>query len=102
MARRVRPPHPGEVLQRRFLDPRGIRQQHLADHIGEDVGNLNKLLHGERRINPGLAWRLALALGTTPRFWTDLQADFDLWEARPRRRIGKLPTRSHNIARRPH
>jgi addiction module HigA family antidote len=85
-----RPTHPGEILLREFLEPRGILQAELAEHIGEHASNLNKLIHGERHISPRSAWMLGWALGTGPEYWMELQTRLELWAARPQRRVGRL------------
>ncbi len=84
------PTHPGEVLQEEFLDPLGVTQVALADHIGVSVQRVNELVRGKRGITPETAWLLAQALGTTPEFWVNLQANYDLASARPRHNIARL------------
>jgi addiction module HigA family antidote len=75
------------VLRTRFLEPRGISEAALARHIGVKRTNLCAQIHRRRRITPVHAWLLGAALGTTPQYWNDLQADWDLWHARPRREL---------------
>jgi plasmid maintenance system antidote protein VapI len=36
------------------------------------------------------AWLFAQAFGTTPQFWVNLQANYDLADARPTRSVSKL------------
>lgn len=84
------PTHPGEVLQEEFLDPLGVTQVALAGHIGVSVQRVNELVRGKRGITPETAWLLAQAFGTTPEFWVNLQANYDLARARPRRQIARL------------
>ena len=36
------------------------------------------------------AWLFAQAFGTTPQFWVNLQANYDLASARPTRSVSKL------------
>jgi addiction module HigA family antidote len=84
------PTHPGEVLQEEFLDPLGLTQVKLAGHIGVPVQRINEIIRGKRGITPGTAWLFAQAFGTTPQFWANLQANYDLASARPTRTIPKL------------
>jgi len=84
------PTHPGEVLQEEFLSPLGITQVALADHLGVSVQRINELVRGKRGITPETAWLLAFALDTTPEFWLNLQAAYDLAESRPARTIGRM------------
>jgi addiction module HigA family antidote len=90
MPRRARPPLPGEVLLRRFLQPRDITQTALAKHIDEHLPNLNMLILGKRRITPRNAWLLGWALGTRPEYWLELQNQHDLWRSRPARPVGRI------------
>lgn len=85
------PVHPGEILQEEFLLPLGLTQVRLAAHIGVPVQRINEITRGKRGITPETAWLLAQALGTTPEFWTNLQANHDLASARPERRIPPIP-----------
>lgn len=84
------PTHPGEVLQEEFLDQMGLTQVKLAAHIGVPVQRINEIIRGKRGITPETAWLLAQAFGTTPEFWVNLQANYDLASARPTRSISKL------------
>lgn len=90
MQPRSPPPHPGDVLLRKFLHPRGITQVRLCQAIDIAGPYLNRFIKGGSDVNAKLAWKLAQALGTTPRYWTTLQAEHDLWLARPRRRIRRV------------
>jgi addiction module HigA family antidote len=77
------PTHPGEILLNEFLEPMGISQMRLAEHIEVPVQRINELVNGKRGITPETAWKLAGALGTTPEFWTNLQAAYELAHGRP-------------------
>lgn len=78
-----RPTHPGEVLLEEFLKPMGIAQAQLVRHFGGTWTNakLNEIVHGKRGITSDTAVDLAMALGTTPMFWLNLQSHYDLWKA---------------------
>jgi len=84
------PTHPGEVLQDEFLAPLGLTQVRLAEHIGVSVQRINEIIRGKRGVTPETAWLFAQALGTTPQFWVNLQANYDLASVRPKRSISKL------------
>ena len=84
------PTHPGEVLLREFLEPMGISQVALADHVGISVQRVNELVRGKRGVTPETAWLLAQALGTTPELWVNLQSQHDLASNRPVRSIRKM------------
>lgn len=84
------PTHPGEVLKREFLDPLGLTQVKLAGHVGVSVQRINETIRGKRGITPETAWLFAQAFGTTPQFWTNLQANHDLAASRPARSVTRL------------
>jgi antitoxin HigA-1 len=48
---------------------------------------LNELVRGKRGVTPETAWLLSKALDTSPEFWLNLQATFDLAQSRPHRVI---------------
>ncbi|TFC32293.1 addiction module antidote protein, HigA family [Cryobacterium sp. TMT2-18-3] len=72
------PIHPGEILLEEFLTPLGISQYRLAQAIAVPPRRINEIVHGKRGISPDTALRLARALGTTDRFWMNLQTRYDL------------------------
>ena len=74
-------PHPGEVLLEEFLRPMGISQNALARAAGLPRCSVNKIVLGKRGVTADTAVRLAVALGTSARFWLGLQIDYDLEEA---------------------
>jgi addiction module HigA family antidote len=88
------PTHPGEILLEEFLKPQGLTQVALAEHLGVPVQRINELVRGKRGVTPSTAWLLAGAFGTTPEFWVNLQANYDLALARPARTVRRLAGRS--------
>ncbi len=84
------PTHPGEILLEEFLNPLGITQVQLAEHIGVPVQRVNEVVRGKRGITPETAWLLGQALGTTPQFWVNLQSNYELVMAKPRKRVSRL------------
>ncbi len=84
------PTHPGEVLSEEFVEPLGLTQVALAEHLDVPVQRVNELVRGKRGVTPETAWLLAGAFGTTPEFWLSLQSNHDLVRARPNRTIEQL------------
>lgn len=84
------PTHPGEILQEEFLTPLGITQVAFAKHIGVPTQRINELVRGKRGITPETAWLLSQALDTTPEFWINLQAAYDLAINQPKRQVNKI------------
>jgi antitoxin HigA-1 len=78
MAKRLAPVHPGEVLLEEFLEPMGLSQYRLAKDIHVPPRRINEIVHGTRGISADTALRLARYLGTSERFWLNLQSQFDL------------------------
>ena len=72
------PIHPGEILLEEFLNPLGISQYRLAAAIEVPARRINEIVHGKRSISTDTALRLSRALGTSDRFWLNLQIRYDL------------------------
>jgi addiction module HigA family antidote len=79
MTKRELPPiHPGEILLEEFLKPMGITQYRLAKDTSVDPRRINEIVHGSRAITADTALRLGRFFGTSPEFWLNLQAHYDL------------------------
>ncbi len=76
--RKLKPIHPGEVLQEEFLKPFGVTPDELARNVGVDVTNINGIIVGKQSVTADLALRLAKYFGTSAQFWLGLQSDYDL------------------------
>jgi addiction module HigA family antidote len=76
--RHLEPVHPGEVLLEEFLKPLGLSQYRLAKSLKVPPRRINEIVHGERAISVDTALRLARFLGTSDRFWLNLQTAYDL------------------------
>jgi addiction module HigA family antidote len=70
--------HPGRILHEQFMKPAGLSQNALAREIGVPPRRINEIILGKRGISADTALRLAKRFGNAPRFWMELQADFDL------------------------
>lgn len=77
-APKIAPVHPGEVLQEEFLVPLGLSQHRVAHSIGVPPRRINEIVHGKRGITADTALRLSRFLGTSERFWLNLQVRYDL------------------------
>jgi len=78
VARKLPNIHPGEILLEEFLNPLGISQYQLAKDISVPPRRINEIVHGQRSITADTALRLARYLGTSERFWLNLQSRYDL------------------------
>ena len=84
------PTHPGVILREEFLIPMGLSQVEFAAHIGVPVQRVNEIVRGKRGITPETAWLFSQAFGTTPQLWINLQANYDLAQNRPDRKVSRL------------
>ncbi len=71
--------HPGEQLREEFVKPRGLSVERLATDIGVPINHVQALMAEKREVSVEMALRLARYFGTSPKFWLDLQRDYDLW-----------------------
>ena len=84
------PSHPGVILREEFLNPLGVTQVEFAAHIGVPLQRVNEIVRKKRGVSPETAWLFSGALGTTPEFWINLQAAFDLAVSRPARPVRRM------------
>ena len=80
------PVPPGEILKEEFLDPFGLSSYTLAKELNVPTNRITAIVNGERAITADTAMRLSIYFGTSPEFWINLQAGYDL--ERIRREIG--------------
>jgi antitoxin HigA-1 len=72
------PMHPGRVLKLEFLEPLEMSAYKLAQGIGVDPPRVYDIVRGKRAISADTALRLARYFSTSPEFWLNLQAHYDL------------------------
>ena len=72
------PVHPGEILQKEFLDPLKLSQNRLAMALHVPARRINEIVLGKRRITADTALRLSRYFRMSPQFWLGLQMDYDL------------------------
>jgi addiction module HigA family antidote len=77
-----KPTTPGEILDEEFLQPLGMSQRELADHIGCDVKVVNRIVNGRTSVTAEMALKLGASFQTSPDFWLNAQTAVDLYEAR--------------------
>lgn len=75
---KIKPVHPGEILREEFMVPLGLSANKLALALRVPVTRIGDIIHERRAISPETALRLARYFGTTPDFWMNLQARYDL------------------------
>ncbi len=70
--------HPGEILLEDFMKPMGITARQLASDIDVPPSRISDIVHGRRQITADTAVRLGLFFSMEPRFWMNLQTEYDL------------------------
>jgi addiction module HigA family antidote len=70
--------HPGEILQEDFMKPLGLSARQLAADIDVSPSRITELAHGKRPITADTALRLGLFFNMEPRFWLNLQTEYDM------------------------
>ena len=78
---RLENPHPGTILLEDYLKPAEITLYRLAKEIDVPWTRLDAIAKGKRSISADTAHRLARFFGSSPRWWLNLQAAYDLEEA---------------------
>jgi addiction module HigA family antidote len=79
MATSIFPPiHPGEILREEYLVPLGLKPYTLAKKLHVPRTRIERLVSETTPVTPDTALRLAKFFGTTPRFWMNMQASYDL------------------------
>lgn len=68
---------PGEYV-RDELEARGWTQRDLAKVINRPLQAVNEIIRGKKRITAETAKAIALAFGTSPELWLNLQTYYDL------------------------
>ena len=72
------PMHPGKVLKELYLDPLGMGAIALARRLDVPRTRVERLVKGVTGITPDTALRLARAFNTTPAYWMNMQANYDI------------------------
>ncbi|QWD91119.1 HigA family addiction module antidote protein [Polynucleobacter sp. MWH-Braz-FAM2G] len=90
--------HPGEILLEDFMKPMEITARQLAADIDVSPSRISEIVHGTRPITADTALRLGLFFSMEPRFWLNLQSEYDMRVAKrnlqkeiePRIRVFKM------------
>jgi addiction module HigA family antidote len=90
--------HPGEILLEDFMKPMGITARQLAADIDVSPSRISEIVHGSRPITADTALRLGIFFTMDPRFWMNLQSEYDMRiakrmlqrEIEPRIRVFKM------------
>jgi addiction module HigA family antidote len=83
---------PGEILLADFMKPMGITARQLAADIDVPPSRISDIINRARPITADTALRLGLFFSMDPRFWLNLQAEYDVRIAR-RTSLDKISAR---------
>jgi len=78
MAKKLAPVHPGEVLREEYLKQLRLTPYAVAAAIGVPRTRIERLAREETPVTANTAVRLGKFLKTTPAFWMNMQAQYDL------------------------
>jgi addiction module HigA family antidote len=73
MAKKLKPVHPGEILNEDFVRPYGLSMNKLALELRVPVTRIADIVAERRGITSDTALRLGRYFKTTPQFWLNLQ-----------------------------
>ena len=89
-SQKLPPVHPGEILFEEYLKPLGISQNKLGRDLNVPAQRINDIVRGQRAITVDTALRLARYFHTSPQFWLNLQAHYDLEIAQETRLVERV------------
>lgn len=84
MVDQLPPLHPGEILREEFLIPLGLTAGMVARAVSVPRTRIERIVAEQTGISADTAIRLGQLFGTSPHFWMNAQAGFDLDTARAR------------------
>ena len=70
--------HPGEILKEDFMVPLGITTRQLSADLDVTPSRISEIVNGKRMITAETALRLGLFFNMEPRFWLNLQSEYDM------------------------
>ena len=70
--------HPGEILLEDFMKPMGITARQLAADLDVPPSRISEIVNGYRPITADTALRLGIFFSMDPRFWLNLQSEYDM------------------------
>jgi addiction module HigA family antidote len=70
--------HPGEILLEDFMKPMSITARQLAADIDVTPSRISEIVNGIRPITADTALRLGIFFSMDPRFWMNLQSEYDM------------------------
>ena len=78
MNEKLEPIHPGEILLEEYLKPLNISIVDLAKDLHVPSERISAIVNNTEGIRADTALRLAKYFSTTPKFWLNLQSNYEL------------------------
>lgn len=75
------PIHPGEILLEEYLKPLKVSQNALARGLRITPKTVSEIVLAKRGISPEMSIRLGKFFDQSPRFWLNLQTEYDFRRA---------------------
>ena len=69
---------PGEILLEDFMKPVGLSARQLAADLDVSPSRISERVNGQPPITADTALRLGMFFGMEPRFWLNLQSEYDI------------------------
>ncbi len=73
--------HPGELILHDWIGGLKLTVEAAAEHMQVSADSLEDICQGKAPVTTEMAVRLSKALGSTARFWIQLQANYDASQA---------------------
>lgn len=68
--------HPGYYIKE-YIEDAGLTQEDFANRIGTTPKNISYIIRGEQSISIDIANKLSKMVGTSVKYWLNLQNEFD-------------------------
>jgi addiction module HigA family antidote len=88
----IKPLHPGAALREDILPAIGKPKAEIARLLGISRQALYAILNEKAPVTAEMAVKIGKLCGNGPNLWINLQRNYDLWHARRRVDVSKIPT----------
>lgn len=76
--KKLKPIHPGEWMYEEFLKPLKLDADQLGERLHVPALHITQIIEGKEPITAEMALRLSCFFRTTPQFWMNGQAHYEL------------------------
>jgi addiction module HigA family antidote len=87
------PVHPGEIIKQDILPSAGLSVTAAAKALGVSRQMLHDILAERKPLSAVMCLRVSRLFGSTPEFWMQLQAAYDLKKAEQNKKVMKRVAR---------